>query len=86
MGATFLDRDGVAHPILMGCYGIGIGRLLAAAIEQNHDEKGIIWPIPIAPYQVHLCPLSSDNQEVVTKVESLYTELTREGLANPEGT
>ena len=80
MGATFLDRDGVAHPILMGCYGIGIGRLLAAAIEQNHDEKGIIWPIPIAPYQVHLCPLSSDNQEVVTKVESLYTKLTREGL------
>lgn len=80
MGATFLDRDGVAHPILMGCYGIGIGRLLAAAIEQNHDEKGIIWPIPIAPYQVHLCPLSSDNQEVVTKVESLYTELTRKGL------
>ncbi len=80
MGATFLDRDGVAHPILMGCYGIGIGRLLAAAIEQNHDEKGVIWPIPIAPYQVHLCPLSSDNQEVVTKVESLYTELTRKGL------
>jgi prolyl-tRNA synthetase len=80
MGATFLDRDGIAHPILMGCYGIGIGRLLAAAIEQNNDEKGIIWPIAIAPYQVHLCPLSSDNQEVVTKVESLYTELTREGL------
>jgi len=80
MGATFLDRDGVAYPILMGCYGIGIGRLLAAAIEQNHDEKGIIWPIPIAPYQVHLCPLSSDNQEVVTKVENLYAELTREGL------
>ena len=80
MGATFLDRDGVAYPILMGCYGIGIGRLLAAAIEQNHDEKGIIWPISIAPYQVHLCPLSSDNQEVVTKVENLYAELTREGL------
>ena len=80
MGATFLDRDGVAYPILMGCYGIGIGRLLAAAIEQNHDEKGIIWPIPIAPYQVHLCPLSSDNQEVVTKVDNLYAELTREGL------
>ena len=80
MGATFLDRDGVAYPILMGCYGIGIGRLLAAAIEQNHDEKGIIWPIPIAPYQVHLCPISSDNQEVVTKVDNLYAELTREGL------
>ena len=80
MGATFLDRDGVARPILMGCYGIGIGRLLAAAIEQYHDENGIIWPTPIAPYQVHLCPLSTDNEEVAARAESLYAELKREGL------
>ena len=80
MGATFLDRDGVVHPILMGCYGIGIGRLLAAAIEQYHDENGIVWPVPIAPYQVHLCPLSTDNKEVAAGAESLYAELRREGL------
>ena len=80
MGATFLDRNGVARPILMGCYGIGIGRLLAAAIEQHHDENGIIWPTPIAPYQVHLCPLSLDNEAVASTSESLYAELTREGL------
>jgi len=80
MGATFLNRDGVARPILMGCYGIGIGRLLAAAIEQYHDENGIIWPTPIAPYQVHLCPLSTDNEEVAARAESLYAELKHEGL------
>lgn len=80
LGATFLNRDGIEHPIFMGCYGIGIGRLLAAAIEQNHDEKGIIWPIPIAPYQVHLCPLSMDNEEVVSASERLYLDIKGEGL------
>jgi len=80
LGATFLDRDGVERPILMGCYGIGIGRLLAAAIEQNHDDKGIIWPIPIAPYQVHLCPISMEQQEVASAAEKLYVDLQREGL------
>jgi len=80
LGATFLDRDGVGRPILMGCYGIGIGRLLAAAIEQNHDEKGIIWPISIAPYQVYLCPISMDRQEVASAAEKLYVELQQEGL------
>jgi len=80
MGATFLDRDGVARPILMGCYGIGIGRLLASAIEQYHDENGIIWPTSIAPYQVYFCPLSTDNEEVAARAESLYAEFKREGL------
>jgi prolyl-tRNA synthetase len=80
MGATFLDRSGVARPILMGCYGIGIGRLLAAAIEQNFDDKGIIWPTAIAPYQVYLCPLSPENKEVATWTESLYADLKQEGL------
>jgi len=80
LDATFIDRDGVERPIFMGCYGIGIGRLLAAAIEQNHDEKGIIWPLPIAPYQVHLCPLSTDKPEVASAAERLYLDLEQEGL------
>ena len=80
LGATYLDRDGVERPILMGCYGIGIGRLLAAAIEQNHDEKGIIWPVSIAPYQVHLCPISTDNSEVAYAADRLYLQLQEEGL------
>jgi prolyl-tRNA synthetase len=80
IGATFLDRNGTERPILMGCYGIGLGRLLAAAIEQNHDEKGIIWPTPIAPYQVHLCPLSMGNEEVASAAERLYLDLAAEGL------
>lgn len=80
LGATYIDHNGVERPIFMGCYGIGIGRLLAAAIEQNHDEKGIIWPLPIAPYQVHLCPLSMDNKEVASTAERLYLDLQQEGL------
>ena len=80
LGATFLDPDGVGRPIFMGSYGIGIGRLLAAAIEQNHDEKGIIWPVSIAPYQVHLCPISTDNSEVAYAADRLYLQLQEEGL------
>ena len=80
LGATFLDRDGKERPIIMGCYGIGIGRMLAAAIEQHHDDKGIIWPVPIAPYHIHLCPLSMDNEQVTSTTERVYLDLQREGL------
>ncbi len=80
LGATYRDEDGVERPILMGCYGIGIGRLLAAAIEQNHDEKGIIWPVTIAPYQVHLCSISADNSEVASAAEGLYLQLQQQGF------
>lgn len=80
LGANFIDEAGAAQPIVMGCYGIGVGRLLAAAIEQNHDDKGIIWPLPIAPYQVYLCPLYRDGTEVAETAEKLYTELTEAGL------
>ena len=80
MGATFLDKAGVAKPIIMGCYGIGVGRLMAAAIEQNNDEKGIIWPLPIAPYQVHLVALSPDGAQVSEAAEKLYGELQAAGL------
>jgi prolyl-tRNA synthetase len=79
MGAVYLDRDGVEKPIVMGCYGIGVGRLLAAAIEQHHDDKGIIWPISIAPYQVYLCPLSMDK-EVESATEELYNSLQSKEL------
>ena len=75
LGALFLDKDGTQKPIVMGCYGIGLGRLLAAAVEQNHDELGIVWPAPIAPYQVHLCGLSMDNQQVAEAAGKLYAAL-----------
>lgn len=76
MGACFIDASGVSRPIVMGCYGIGIGRLLAAAIEQNHDDKGIIWPLPIAPYQVYFCPLFLDDPQVAAVAEDCYKEMT----------
>jgi prolyl-tRNA synthetase len=75
LGAYYLDKDGSNKPIIMGCYGIGVGRLLAAAVEQNHDEKGIIWPLPIAPYQVCLCPLKVEDASVMQAAEAIYTEL-----------
>jgi len=75
LGANYLDKDGSNKPIIMGCYGIGVGRLLAAAVEQNHDDKGIIWPLPIAPYQVCLCPLKIEDAKVMEAAESIYAEL-----------
>ncbi|MFQ6122648.1 MAG: proline--tRNA ligase, partial [Dehalococcoidales bacterium] len=80
LGALFIDDRGTAHPIVMGCYGIGLGRLLAAAIEQNHDDKGIIWPVPIAPYHVYLCPLYREGSKVSEVAENLYAQLEAEGL------
>jgi prolyl-tRNA synthetase len=79
-GASFLDNDGKSRPIVMGSYGIGLGRLLAAVVEQSHDDKGIIWPLSIAPYQVHLCPLSVDKPAVAPTAERLYQELQNEGI------
>lgn len=80
LDASFLDQNGASHPIIMGCYGIGLGRLLAAAVEQNHDEKGIIWPVAIAPYHIYLCSLQTDNSEVNNAAEKLYNDLTKENL------
>lgn len=80
MGAYFIDANGESKPIVMGCYGIGIGRLMAAAIEINHDDKGIIWPKNIAPYQAYLCPLFLENPLVSEKAESLYRELQDMGM------
>jgi prolyl-tRNA synthetase len=80
LGAYYLDRAGSQRAVVMGCYGIGIGRLLAAAIEQNHDERGIIWPISIAPYHIYLCPLSLDEPEIAGEAEELYLKLTGQGF------
>ena len=78
--AFFSDENGEPRPVVMGCYGIGLGRLLAAAIEQNNDEKGIIWPVPIAPYHVYLCPLYREGTRVAESADKLYTELESAGL------
>ena len=79
-GASFLDNDGISRPIVMGCYGIGLGRLLAAIVEQSHDDQGIIWPLSIAPYQVYLCPLSLEKPAVLPSAEKIYQELQNEGI------
>jgi prolyl-tRNA synthetase len=79
-GASFLDSAGKSHPILMGSYGIGLGRLLAAIVELSHDDKGIIWPLTVAPYQVHLCPLYSDRSELSPAAEAVYRELEAAGV------
>jgi prolyl-tRNA synthetase len=81
MNATFLDVNGKPQFMEMGCYGIGITRLPAAAIEQNHDDKGIIWPDAIAPFTVVLCPISPDRfPEVKAAADRLYEELTAAGV------
>ena len=66
MHATFLDADGQETPAIMGCYGIGVSRTAAASIEQNHDDKGMIWPVPIAPFHLHLLPVTASEQVVQT--------------------
>jgi prolyl-tRNA synthetase len=80
LGANFLDQEGHQQPIIMGCYGIGVGRLLAAAIEQHHDDKGIVFPAPIAPYQVHLVGLNLADEQVAAEAERLYQELQDQGF------
>ena len=79
-GANYLDAEGAQKPIIMGCYGIGVGRLLGAAIEQHHDAKGIVWPAAIAPFHVYLCPLSMDNAQVTQISEHMYRRLQVQGV------
>ncbi|MEE8352928.1 MAG: His/Gly/Thr/Pro-type tRNA ligase C-terminal domain-containing protein, partial [Dehalococcoidales bacterium] len=79
-GAYYVNPDGDSKPIVMGCYGIGISRLMAAAIEQNHDDKGIVWPPAIAPFQVYLTPLYRDGTRVDEIAEDLYAQFERAGL------
>jgi prolyl-tRNA synthetase len=81
MNATFLDTDGKPKPFEMGCYGIGITRLPAAAIEQNHDEKGIIWPDALAPFTVVICPVGADRFPNVKEAsDAIYAELLAKGV------
>ncbi len=80
LNAQFIGAKGVLQPIVMGCYGIGLGRLLAAAVEQSHDDKGIIWPLPVAPYHIYLCPLYREDSKVAEVAENLYGELEAKGL------
>ncbi len=81
MNANFIDEDGRSKPIEMGCYGIGVTRLLGAAIEQNHDDKGIIWPRGIAPFEVVVCPMGLDRSEAVrAAVDALMAGLLAAGV------
>ncbi|OHX12455.1 proline--tRNA ligase [Chromobacterium sphagni] len=80
MNATFLDEDGKPKPFEMGCYGIGVTRILGAAIEQNYDDKGMIWPDAIAPFSVVICPVGYDRSEAVREAaDKLYAELAARG-------
>ena len=78
--ATVLDKNGVATPMIMGCYGMGITRMLAAVAEQNHDEDGLVWPMPIAPFQAMVLPLQMNSDEVVETGDRLYDELQEAGV------
>ncbi|MYM23414.1 proline--tRNA ligase [Duganella sp. FT135W] len=81
MKATFLDENGKPAPLQMGCYGIGITRILGAAIEQNYDDKGIIWPASLAPFELVLCPMGMDRSEAVKEVaEKLYADAQAAGI------
>ncbi|KVD26294.1 proline--tRNA ligase [Burkholderia ubonensis] len=81
MGATFIDESGKPQPMLMGCYGVGITRILGAAIEQNFDDRGIIWPESIAPFEVVLCPMGYDRSDAVREsTDKLYAELAAAGI------
>jgi prolyl-tRNA synthetase len=80
MKATFLDNDGKPKPLIMGCYGIGLNRIMAAAIEANHDDVGIIWPKSIAPFAVQIISLDPREKDVVDTAEKIYEELTAAGI------
>jgi prolyl-tRNA synthetase len=80
MGARYLDKNGQEQIIVMGCYGIGIGRTVAACIEQNYDDKGIIWPMALAPYQVIITPVNVKDEVLLRTSEDLYQKLSSAGL------
>lgn len=80
MGATFLNAEGKSRPLVMGCYGIGVSRIAAAAIEQSHDRWGCIWPISIAPYEVIVIPVDMKKPQMVESAEQIYRELQAAGI------
>ena len=81
MKAVYLDAQGQEQTMIMGCYGIGIGRTVAACIEQNNDEQGIVWPLPLAPYPVIITPVNVNNEALATAAEGMYHELESRGIA-----
>ena len=81
MQASFLDEGGQSRLMEMGCYGIGVSRIVAAAIEQNNDEKGILWPLPIAPFQVAIAPIGYERNEAVrSAADQLHDVLAAAGV------
>jgi len=80
MDATYLDANGTAHPVVMGCYGIGVGRTAAAAIEQHHDAEGIVWPLPIAPLQVMIVPVNITDSRCWEAAQAIHDTLEAAGL------
>ncbi len=80
MKAYFVDKDGREKPIIMGCYGIGISRLMAAAVEQNHDESGIIWPESIAPFKLHILALNIKDNQIKNVAEEIYNKARERGI------
>jgi len=79
LGATFLDEDGTEKPLIGGSYGVGPARVMAAAVEQSHDENGIVWPASIAPYGVHVLALHGGAEDVLTKAEAVASTLSDAG-------
>lgn len=80
LDACYLDRDEKKHPLIMGCYGIGVSRVVAAIVETCHDDGGIIWPMAVAPYTVEVIPLNVKDDEVMTAAQKIYDELTDAGI------
>lgn len=80
MNAKYLDKDGKRHPIVMGSYGIGTGRLMACIVEAHHDGKGIIWPVSVAPYEVYLIVIDSEKADIYENAERLYGDLAEAGI------
>ena len=80
MGATFMDEDGKEKPLIMGCYGVGVSRTLAAIVEQHNDENGIIWPVSVAPYEVSVIPLDPKKEDCAKATDRLVQELLDAGL------
>jgi prolyl-tRNA synthetase len=80
IGANFLDEKGESKPMIMGCYGIGVSRILAALIEQHHDKDGIQWPASVAPYKVCISPVNLAHPETRQLAEQLYTEMQTAGI------
>lgn len=80
LGAKFLGEDGIERPVIMGCYGIGVTRVVAAVIEAGHDDNGIIWPMSIAPYHVTIVVVNSSDEKQSKVGEDIYEELSKRGV------